>query len=86
MKIETYINSLVAYAINNGLAEPEDWQVLINRLLDLLRKDDYEPSDEPMTEDLEEILGGFWHMQWKRVCVTTALPQWISLTPALWAR
>ena len=58
MKIETYIDSLVAYAMNTGLAEPEDHQVLTNRLLDLLGKADYEPSDEPMTEDLEEILTG----------------------------
>ena len=58
MKIETYIDSLVCYAMNCGLAEPADHQVLINRLLDLLRLDDYTPSDEPMTEDLEEILAG----------------------------
>ena len=58
MKIETYIDSLVSYAMNNGLAEPVDHQVLTNRLLDLLRKDDYEPSDEAQTEDLEEILAG----------------------------
>ena len=32
--------------------------MLTNRLLDILRKDDYEPSDEPQTEDLEEILAG----------------------------
>ena len=58
MKIETYIDSLVSYAMNNGLAEPIDHVVLTNRLLDLLRKDDYEPSDEPQSEDLEEILAG----------------------------
>ena len=58
MKIETYIDSLVSYAMNNGLAEPEDHQVLTNRLLDLLQKDDYEPSNETQTEDLEEILAG----------------------------
>jgi len=58
MKVETYIDSLVSYAMNCGLAEPVDHQVLTNRLLDLLRKDDYEPSDEPQTEDLEEILAG----------------------------
>ena len=58
MKIETYIDSLVSYAMNCGLAEPDDHVVLVNRLLDLLRKDDYEPSDEPQTEDLEEILKG----------------------------
>ena len=58
MHIETYIDSLVAYAMNNGLAEPEDHWVLVNRILDILQKADYEPSDEPMTEDIEEILGG----------------------------
>ena len=58
MKIETYIDSLVSYAMNRGLAEPVDHQVLTNRLLDLLRLDDYTPSDEPQSEDLEEILAG----------------------------
>ena len=58
MKIETYIDSLVSYAMNTGLAEPEDHVVLVNRLLDLLGKPDYEPSDEPQSEDLEEILTG----------------------------
>ena len=58
MQIETYIDSLVSYAMNCGLAEPCDHQVLVNRLLELLGKDDYIPSDEPQTEDLEEILAG----------------------------
>ena len=58
MRIETYIDSLVSYAMNTGLAAPVDHQVLTNRLLDLLRLDNYEPSDEPQTEDLEEILAG----------------------------
>ena len=58
MKIETYIDSLVSYAMNRGLAEPVDHQVLTNRLLDILRRDDYEPSEEPQSEDLEEILAG----------------------------
>ena len=58
MKIETYIDSLISYAMNAGLAEPCDHQVLLNRLLDLLHKDDYIPCDEPQTEDLEEILAG----------------------------
>ena len=44
--------------MNNGLAEPCDHVVLTNRLLDLMGKDDYVPSDEPQTEDLEEILAG----------------------------
>ena len=58
MRIEACIDSLVSYAMNKGLAEPVDHQVLINRLLDLLRLDDYTPSEEPMSEDLEEILAG----------------------------
>jgi len=58
MKIESYIDSLVSYAMNCGLAEPVDHTVLTNRLLDLLHKDDYIPSDEPQSEDLEEILSG----------------------------
>ena len=58
MKIETYIDSLVAYAVNCGLAEPEDHIVLTNRLLDLLRLDDYTPTDELLIDDLEEILKG----------------------------
>lgn len=58
MKIETYIDSLVAYAMNTGLALPVDHQVLTNRLLDLLHREDYTPSDELLSEDLEEILSG----------------------------
>ena len=58
MNILTCIDSLVSYAMNCGLAEPVDHQVLTNRLLDLLRIDDYTPSDEPQSEDLEEILAG----------------------------
>ena len=58
MKIETCIDSLVSYAMNCGLAEPVDHTVLVNRLLDLLHLDDYAPSDEPQSEDLEEILSG----------------------------
>ena len=58
MKIETYIDSLVSYAMNNGLAESADHMVLTNRLLDLLRLDDYTPSEEAQSEDLEEILKG----------------------------
>ena len=58
MKIETCIDSLVSYAMNCGLAEPVDHQVLTNRLLDLLGLEDYIPSEEPLSEDLEEILAG----------------------------
>ena len=58
MTIDTCIDSLVSYAMNWGLAEPVDHYVLVNRLLDILRKDDYTPIDEPQSEDLEEILAG----------------------------
>ena len=36
MKLETYIDSLVSYAMNCGLAEPEDHQLLTNRLLEIM--------------------------------------------------
>ena len=58
MQIETYIDALVSYAMNTGLANPEDHWVLINRILDILQKPDYEPSEEPQPDDIEEILGG----------------------------
>ncbi len=58
MKIETYIDSLVSYAMNCGLAQPEDHYVLVNRLLDILKLHSYEPSAEPQTENIEEILKG----------------------------
>ena len=58
MQIETYIDSLVSYAMNTGLAEPADHMVLTNRLLDLMGKAEYVPSEEPQSEDLEEILKG----------------------------
>ena len=58
MKIETCIDSLVSYAMNTGLAEPVDHQVLTNRLLDILHREDYTPSDELLSEDLEDILAG----------------------------
>ena len=58
MRIEHWIDSLVAYAMMNGLAAPEDAQVLVNRLLDILRKDDYEPASGPLCEDIETILAG----------------------------
>lgn len=57
MKIETCIDSLVIYAISRGLAQPEDEVVLRNRILDILRRDDYAPGGEPLSTDLEKILG-----------------------------
>ena len=58
MKIETYIDSLISHAIKCGLAEPVDRQVLVNRLLDLLRKlfwlavgAEASPADKDSTSD-----------------------------------
>ena len=58
MKLETCIDSLVSYAMNAGLSQPEDHTVLVNRILEILKLDAYTPSDEPQSEDLEEILAG----------------------------
>ena len=58
MSIYKWIDSLICYAMNCGLAEPVDHQVLVNRILDLLSIDEYEPSSDPLSEDLEEILAG----------------------------
>ena len=58
MKIEILLESLISYAMNKGLALPEDHTVLLNKLLEVLNIDSYAPSDEPQSEDLEEILGG----------------------------
>ncbi len=46
MKIETYIDSLVSYAMNHGLAEPVDHQVLPPRRLDRRGTDASEPSQD----------------------------------------
>ncbi|MGM9669203.1 MAG: UDP-glucose--hexose-1-phosphate uridylyltransferase [Faecousia sp.] len=58
MRIETYIDALVSYGMNRGLIQPEDHTVILNRILEILGKDDYTPSDEPQSEELEEILAG----------------------------
>ena len=58
MTIETYIDSLVCYAMNHGLTQPEDHNVALNKILEILHLDSYAPSQEPVVEDLEEILKG----------------------------
>ena len=58
MKIEAYIESLLCYAMNKGLALPEDHAVVLNKILEVLKIDSYEPSEEPAIENLEEILAG----------------------------
>ena len=58
MDLMTCIDSLVSYAMNTGLAQPEDHQVLTNRLLELMGEVEYIPSLEPQCEELEQILTG----------------------------
>ena len=57
MDLMTCIDSLMSYAMNTGLAQPEDHQVLTNRLLELMAEVEYIPSTQPQSEDLEQILG-----------------------------
>ncbi len=56
--IEQYLDSLVEYAVRTGLAQAADRRVLTNRLLDILRMDDYTPSAQPLIVELEQILAG----------------------------
>ena len=58
MKIETYIDALVGYAVRTGLAEACDRMVLTNRLLEIMEESDYTPSAEPLPEQLQDILEG----------------------------
>ena len=53
MDIYSYIDSLTAYAIRTGLAQPEDGRVLTNRLLDILRLEDYSGDGQEKIADLE---------------------------------
>ncbi len=56
--IEKYIDSLVCYGMNTGLCQPEDHEVVVNRLLEALHLDSYEPYAGEVPEKLEEILAG----------------------------
>ncbi len=56
--IEKYIDALVCYGMNTGLCQPEDHDVVVNKILEALKLDSYEPSEGELPEDLEEILQG----------------------------
>ena len=86
MKIETYIDSLIAYAMNCGLTEPEDHIVATNRILDLLRLDDYTPADELLTEDLETILAGIHGIGNERINVGLQFHSCTSISTPPWGR
>ena len=57
MRIETWIDSLVSYAMNKGLAQPEDHIFLTNRLLEILQLNEFQ-MEEVRPLPLEEILRG----------------------------
>ncbi len=56
--IEKYIDALVCYGMNTGLCQPEDHEVVVNRILEALHLDSYTPYEGEAPEDLEEILKG----------------------------
>ena len=56
-KIYTTVENLVAYAIEEGLAEEADRSYLINALLEKLCIDDFASSPNREKQDLEEMLG-----------------------------
>ncbi len=58
MNIDGYIDSLVSYALDTGLAQQEDRRVLTNRLLDILHLEDYAGDGQEKAMDLEQILAG----------------------------
>ncbi len=58
MNIDGYIDSLVSYALDSGLAQEEDRRVLTNRLLDILHLEDYAGDGRGNCQDLEQILSG----------------------------
>ncbi len=50
------ITKLVSYGIDTGLIEEEDKAYTVNRILEILRLDEYEESENSQWESLEEIL------------------------------
>lgn len=58
MKIETYIDSLVSYAMNKGLKAAGGPHGADQSAVGDLTYGRLCPSDEPQTEELEEILAG----------------------------
>lgn len=55
--VDNVIKSLVDYGVRNGLVEAEDAMFAINSILDVLKKDSYEPDEElVVNDDLEAML------------------------------
>ena len=58
MNIDTYISGLVGYAEENGLISKEDETWAINGILNILKLQEFEPSEPEKRLPLEEILKG----------------------------
>jgi len=56
--MQPYLDSLIAYALREGLIAEDDRIWAQNRLLDFLGEDACAPAQTPLTEDIEEILKG----------------------------
>ena len=62
MQIETYIDSLVSYAMNCGLAEPCDHMVLTNKLLELLGTEESFQRCCTVDHSLENLLYALYEL------------------------
>lgn len=80
MKIETYIDSLVSYAMNTGLAEPCDHQVLTNRLLLYIRTIT-NPLGNLSVRTWKKSLQDFWTTLVQMVYAMTTLQPETCLIP-----
>ena len=71
--INKKIRELVNYGLHTGLVVPEDEMYTINRLLEILKLDEYkEPENACPVPDLESTLGRLWtgHMKmvfWRKI-------------------
>lgn len=74
--ISKYIDSLVAYGIRKELIEEADEIYVRNRLLELIGEEYYEPSNEPIINDLEKILSGLLNFAcWNNLCEDNIISQ-----------
>ena len=73
--IDRYIDALVSYALTHGLAREEDRQVLTNRILEILRKDDYASGAPLPPMELEDILEALLHYALEQGLIADGITQ-----------
>ncbi len=56
INVKTYLDALIAYALDKGLIRPEDRIYVFNRLLEILGLDEAPGGGEPVSLPLEELL------------------------------